>query len=110
MTHDTRHDATRQKVLDYLEDCLKDDPGIPLDARQDAMALIDDALKDAAANPKPAREVLADWEQTRQSLQEQIEARQRNGEITATDAADLYRGYDEITRNLESMAREEATS
>ena len=108
MTHDTHHDGTRQKVLDYLEDCLKDDPGIPMDARESALALVDGALQDAAAHPKPAAEVLADWELTRQSLQEQIEAKHRNGAITATDAADLYRGYDDITRNLESMVKEQA--
>lgn len=109
MTHET-HDATHQKVMDYLEQCLSDDPGVPLDAKQNTMAMIDGALKDAAENPKPADEVLADWERTRQSLQDQIDARQRNGEITATDAADLYRGYDDITRNLESMARGQAAS
>lgn len=102
----TDHDTPSlpQAAVEYLSDALENDRDIPLDVRESVLAQFKDALRESEANPKSAAEVLADWEKTSDMLREQVDAMQKNDEITATEAADLLRQYDEITRNLHATA------
>lgn len=104
MPSDHDHSTVSESAIEYLSDALARDHDVPRDVRESVLAQFKDALQENEANPKPVAQVLAEWEETAGMLREQVDAMQKNGEITATEAADLCRQYDEITHNLQSAA------
>lgn len=103
MSTDAESSPFHQSMLDDLKQALQEDGELSTEARNSAMHEFDQALQQAAANPKPISDVLADWNGTVADLRQRIEAMQQNEEITATDAGDMLRQFDEVTRTLESI-------
>jgi hypothetical protein len=97
------HAAYRQSVLDEFTASLKDEPGMPPAARRQVTQLFEQALQDAASQPRKPAEVLADWAQSVSAWNGNLEAMQKRGELSATDAADMSRQFDEITRTLQNI-------
>lgn len=92
----------RQTMLDYMDETLKEQ-NIPPEVRQSALQEFDQAMTDAKDNPKPPATILAEWQESAESLREQLEAMQKNGDISATESSDLSRSFDNITQTLETL-------
>lgn len=101
------HTADQQAALDDFNTSLEQSDVSP-ETRKHAAKLFEEALQDAAEHPKTAAEVLQDWQETVGQWNEQFEAMQKRGEISATDAADVFRQFEQITQTLQGFQNAES--
>lgn len=100
---ETDTSTLHQTMLDFLDEALKESSDIPSEVRQSTLQQFDEAMQEAQDHPKPPEEVLAEWQQTTSDLQSRIDTMRENGDISATDAADMLNPYDEITQKLKGL-------
>lgn len=94
----------RQTMLDYLDDVLRERE-VPSQLRQSTLQEFEQAMQDAEEHPKSVTEVMADWQESAESLRTQLRTMEENGEISATESADLTRQFDKITDTFETVQR-----
>lgn len=99
--------ALRRSILDDFTSSLESQPGMTPATRREATQLLDQALQDAANQPKSPAEVLAGWRQTVDQWNGHLEVMQKREEISATDAADIFRQFDQITQTLQGIQQGE---
>ncbi|KRE94464.1 hypothetical protein ASG87_17840 [Frateuria sp. Soil773] len=100
--------AFRQAMLDRLESALQDHPDLPPALRANAMQQFDQALKQAADNPRSPAEVLAAWNETAADWQTLVGTLQQQGEVSATDAGELFRQFDQVRQTLQDLPEADA--
>lgn len=103
MSSDADDPAFRQAMLDRLETALQDYPDLPPALRANAMRQFDEALQQAAEHPKSSAEVLAAWTDTATDWQSLIGTLQQQGEVSATDAGELFRQFDQVRQTLQEL-------
>ena len=96
------HAADQQAALDDFNTSMEQSDVSP-EARKQAAQLFEQALQDAADHPKTTAEVLEDWRATVSQWNEHFEALQKRGDISATDAADIFRQFEQITQTLQDF-------
>ncbi len=92
----------RQDLLDRVEKTLGRQDLSP-EARQEALDEFERALQEAGDNPKSTADVLAEWQDSSTLLREQLDAMQKNGDMSATELADMSRNFDAITDALSQL-------
>lgn len=97
----------RRDLLDRVEKTLGRQDLSP-EARQEALDEFERALQEAGDNPKSTADVLAEWQDSSTLLREQLDAMQKNGDMSATELADMSRNFDAITDALSRLQQEPA--
>lgn len=95
----------QRNMLDILEDALKDSADVPTSLRESTLEQFEQALQDATDHPRPPAQVLADWQQTMQSMQDQLRDLQEHAQLSATEAADISRPFDRIAHSFDLAQR-----
>lgn len=94
----------RQTLLAQIEASLGEQPDLPPAGREAILKRFAEAWDEQANRPPPASgDVLANWLDAVGTLNSLVESLQRNEKMSATEASDLSRQFDEVTQTLQEL-------